>query len=99
VQPSDWEGLPMVVLEAMSAARPVVATRIRGVKELIRDGIDGLLVPPGDAHALATGIRMLLERPAMARRLGAAATKRVEADFTEAGMAGSYRTLWRQLAT
>ena len=99
VQPSDWEGLPMVVLEAMSAARPVVATRIRGVKELIRDGIDGLLVPPGDAHALATGIRMLLEGPAMARRLGVAAAKRVEADFTEAGMAGSYRTLWRQLAT
>ena len=98
VQPSDWEGLPMVVLEAMSAARPVVATRIRGIRELIRDGVDGLVVPPGDVHALATGIRMLLERPALAGRIGAAAAKRVEADFNEADMAGSYRMLWRQLA-
>jgi glycosyltransferase involved in cell wall biosynthesis len=98
VQPSDWEGLPMVVLEAMSAARPVVATRIRGVQELIRDGIDGVLVAPGDAHALATGIRTLLDHPDLARRLGAAAARRVEADFSEADMTGSYRILWRQLA-
>jgi glycosyltransferase involved in cell wall biosynthesis len=98
VQPSDWEGLPMVVLEAMSAARPVVATRIRGVQELVRDGIDGLLVAPGDADALATGIRTLLDHPDLARRLGAAAASRVESDFSEAGMAGSYRMLWRQLA-
>jgi glycosyltransferase involved in cell wall biosynthesis len=98
VQPSDWEGLPMVVLEAMSAGRPVVATRIRGVQELVRDGIDGLLVAPGDAHALATGIRTLLDHPDLARRLGAAAASRVEVDFSEAGMAGSYRVLWRQFA-
>jgi glycosyltransferase involved in cell wall biosynthesis len=70
VQPSDWEGLPLVVLEAMSAARPVVATRVRGLRELVRDGIDGLLVPPDDAGGLATAVATILTDHNLAWRRG-----------------------------
>ncbi|TME46639.1 MAG: glycosyltransferase, partial [Chloroflexi bacterium] len=77
LQPSDWEGLPLVVLEAMSAARPVVATRVRGLRELVRDGIDGLLVPPGDARGLATAVATILTDNNLACRLGSAAAARI----------------------
>ena len=99
VQPSDWEGLPLVVLEAMSAARPVVATRVRGLRELIRDGVDGLLVPSGDADALATAIATILTDHNLACRLGGAAAARFEHEFSEAAMVSAYRSLWLSLAT
>lgn len=66
------EGLPNVLLEAMSFARPVIATPIAGVRDLVRDEENGLLVPPGDAHALAAALRRLAEDRALAARLGAA---------------------------
>jgi glycosyltransferase involved in cell wall biosynthesis len=53
------EGLPMVVLEAMAAAVPVIASEVEGVPEAIRDGVDGLLVAPSDPAALATAIERL----------------------------------------
>ena len=99
LQPSDWEGLPLVVLEAMSAARPVVATRVRGLRELVRDGIDGLLVPPGDARGLATAVATILTDNNLACRLGSAAAARIENEFSEAVMIGAYRSLWRELAS
>jgi glycosyltransferase involved in cell wall biosynthesis len=98
VQPSDWEGLPLVVLEAMSAARPVVATRVRGLRELVRDGIDGLLVSPGDAGGLATALAAILADHDLASRLGGAAAARCEREFSEAAMVTAYRSLWRSLA-
>ena len=70
---SVTEGSPNSVLEAMAAARPVVATRVGGVPDAVHDGKTGLLVPAGDAAALATALRTLLATPARARALGAAA--------------------------
>ena len=88
-----------MVLEAMSAARPVVATRARGLRELVHDGIDGLLVPPGDASALAIAIATILRDHTLGSRLGSAAALRVEHEFSEAAMIDAYRSLWRSLAT
>ncbi|WP_349367874.1 glycosyltransferase family 4 protein [Salinarimonas sp.] len=63
VLPSFAEGLPVVVMEAMAAARPVVATAIAGVPELVREGETGWLVPAGDAEALADALRALAASP------------------------------------
>ena len=98
VHPSDWEGLPLVVLEAMSAARPVVATRAPGLRELVRDGEDGLLVPPGDAAALAASVTRVLADEQLALRLGDNAARRVEREFSESAMVEAYDSLWRTLA-
>jgi glycosyltransferase involved in cell wall biosynthesis len=84
--PSTVEGLPLVVLEAMAAGVPVVATPVGGVGELVADGETGLLVPPEDADALAGALRRLLAEPATARRLAAAARGRVEERFSEETM-------------
>ncbi len=76
VQPSNDEGLPNAVLEAMAAGVPVVATRVGGIPELLTDGVDGLLVDPGDPRALAAAISRLAGDEALRVRLGAAARER-----------------------
>jgi glycosyltransferase involved in cell wall biosynthesis len=86
VLPSWIEGLPLVVLEAMAHAKPVVATPVGGTPELVADGETGVLVPPRDPAALADAIRSLAADPARARRLGAAGRERVEREFSEAAM-------------
>ncbi len=83
VQP---EGLGRVVIEAGAMRCPVVATPLGGLREVIEDGVTGLLVPPGDADALALAILRVLDDPALAQRLGAAARQRMEAHFTLRGM-------------
>jgi len=79
--PSYWEGMPVVVLEAMAMARPVVSTRVRGCREAVVDGETGLLVPPRDVEALADAIIRLLSNKEMARRMGIAGRKRIEERF------------------
>jgi glycosyltransferase involved in cell wall biosynthesis len=73
---SRFEGLPIALLEAMAAARPVVATAVGGVPQAITDGQDGLLVPAGDRAALASALTLVLEDRSLADRLGAAARDR-----------------------
>lgn len=68
--PSDHEGLPLAILEAMSLGKPVVATAVGGVPSVIRDGENGLLVPPADADALAGGIASLISDEGLRARLG-----------------------------
>jgi len=79
VLPSYLEGQPLAVLEAMAAGLAVVATRVGANPDVIRDGIDGLLVEPGDIDGLVTALRRLLTDPQLRTRLGAAARARVEA--------------------
>ena len=78
VLPSFAEGVPVVLMEAMAAGRPVVATRIAGIPELVEDGISGILVPPGDAAALAKGILTALAAPVV---IGNAGRVKVARDF------------------
>jgi glycosyltransferase involved in cell wall biosynthesis len=72
VLPSLWEGMPHVVLEAMAAARPVVASRIAGLDELVVDGETGLLFNPGDPQSLAAALLVLITDRGRSRRMGEA---------------------------
>lgn len=88
VLPSHEEPFGIVVLEAMAAGRPIVATRAGGVPDIVRDGEEALLVPPRDPAALAGAISQLLADPARAQALGRAAQARVTGEFP----------LWRHAA-
>jgi glycosyltransferase involved in cell wall biosynthesis len=77
LMPSRWEGCPYTLLEAMQAGVPVVATRVGGIPELLRDGTDGLLVADEDAVALAEATIRLAGDEALRRTLAASARKRV----------------------
>ena len=77
----DTEGLGVVLLEAMNYGTPVIASRIGGIPDIVEDGVSGLLVPAGDAAALAGALRRLIEDPALASRLGEAGRQRVRDRF------------------
>src|SRR5207248_1164577 len=79
--PSEMEGLPLVVLEAMAQGKPVVATAVGGTPELVVHGETGLLVQPGDVEALAAALAQLLADPEQARRMGEAGRERVQREF------------------
>jgi glycosyltransferase involved in cell wall biosynthesis len=97
VLPSRFEGLPLVILEAMLAAVPVVATDVGSVAEAIDDGRTGLLVPASDPAALAAAIRGLLDDPVAARRLADAARQVAGEHFTASAMADRYDALYEQV--
>lgn len=80
VRPSLTDGMSLALLEAMASGTPVVATRVSGAEQLLRDGEHGLLVPPARPRALARAIDELLDDPARAGRIGAAARARAR-DF------------------
>lgn len=71
------EGIPVVLMEAMAMEIPCVSTFVAGIPELIRSGIDGILVPPSDECALAEALKRLIDDPALRRRLGVAARRRI----------------------
>jgi glycosyltransferase involved in cell wall biosynthesis len=75
------EGLPGVLMEAMAMEIPCVSTWITGVPELIRDGIDGILVPPADSFAFAAGLAKLIDDPELRRRIGIAGRARILEKF------------------
>jgi glycosyltransferase involved in cell wall biosynthesis len=76
---SDWENLPHAAVEALSVGVPVVSTHVGGVPEIVRDGGNGLLVPPSRPEELASAIRRVLEEPGLRARLAAEAKPSVEA--------------------
>ncbi len=85
VVPSTWyENAPLAVLEPMACGTPVVASAIGGIPELVRDGVDGLLVEPGSAASLAAAFGAIRADEANARRMGAAARERVGEEFAPA---------------
>lgn len=94
---SRSEGLGLVIVEAMAAGRPVVATRVGGVPEVVVDGETGLLVPPDDPGALAVAIRRLLADPALAARMGEAGRKRAHDQFGAGRMAALTASLYEEL--
>jgi glycosyltransferase involved in cell wall biosynthesis len=81
VVPSIYEGMPLVVLEAMAAAVPVVASRVSGIPEVVEDGCTGWLVAPEDPVSLAAALDAVLADPDEARRRGAAGRQRLEERF------------------
>jgi glycosyltransferase involved in cell wall biosynthesis len=98
VAPSTWpDPCPTVVLEAMAAGRAVVTTRTGGMVDMIRDGVDGVLLPPGDAHALAAAMRALISDPRNAAALGSAAHTRV-ADFTASRVVPRIERIYHDVA-
>lgn len=92
------ESLGLSLLEAMAAARPVVASRVGGIPEVVVDGETGLLVPPTDTKALAAGIVRLAADPALRTRLGAAGRARVTAHFSTAAITDQIESVYRQIA-
>jgi glycosyltransferase involved in cell wall biosynthesis len=72
ILPSRWEGLSRALMEAMAAGLPVIATQVDGIKDLITDGVNGLLVPSENAEALGDSILQLIDNTEMRKRIGAA---------------------------
>jgi glycosyltransferase involved in cell wall biosynthesis len=93
VMPSLWEGLPIALLEAMSAGLPVIATKVEGVEEVIVEGEHGLLVPIKDAGALANAIIQLLAAPQLRHKMGAASKAKVLELYTADRMCEQYLAL------
>lgn len=73
---SRWEGLPVAIMEALALGLPIVATAVGGIPEALHDGVDAVLVPPGDPEALAAALGALADDPERRARLGAAAARR-----------------------
>lgn len=95
--PSLAEGIPVTVLEAMACARPVVASRVGGVPEVVVDGVTGTLVPAGDPQALAEALRAYVAEPGLGPRHGAAGRERVVAGFSLERMVSDYQALYEAL--
>ncbi|HEY7142416.1 MAG TPA: glycosyltransferase family 4 protein [Methylomirabilota bacterium] len=94
---SRSEGSPVALIEAMAAGRPVVATRVGGVPDVVDDGVTGRLVPPGDAAAAAGAILELLSDPKRAQTIGQAARERVAPRFSVARLLTDLDELYRAL--
>jgi glycosyltransferase involved in cell wall biosynthesis len=91
--PSFAEGIPVVVMEAMAMALPVVTTRIMGIPELVAEGHDGILVPPGRVDCLTEALDRLVRAPGERRRLGEAGRRTVQQDYDVARSARRMRAV------
>jgi glycosyltransferase involved in cell wall biosynthesis len=97
VLPSANEGTPVTAIEALAVGRPVVATRVGGVPDVIRDGEDGFLVEVGDVHALADRLAVLAADPELRRRMGDAGRKRVLPRYSVDRLVDDVDRLYRSL--
>lgn len=91
------EGLPKALLEAAACGRPLIVTDVPGCRHFVRDGVEGLTVPPGDAGALADAIGRLAHDPALRQRMGAAARARLIGGFTEQHLQSDVQAVYRDL--
>ena len=91
------EGLPMVVLESLALGCPVVASRVEGIQETIRDAVDGCIVNPGDPAALAARLQSLLAAPDELKRLGQQGKERQRDGFSDRSMSQKTAAIYREL--
>lgn len=94
---SDYEGLPLTLLEAMATGVPSVCSAVDGIREIIRDGETGLLAEPGAEDAFTSQALRLINDPGLRSRIVKAARERVERDFDAAGMAAAVEAVYRRL--
>jgi glycosyltransferase involved in cell wall biosynthesis len=98
VMSSAWEGMPMVLLEAGAAGLPIVATRVGGNQEVVRDGVSGFLVAPRDHEALAAAMARLMALPVAERRaMGARGHDHVQAQYGLARVVDRYDAIYREV--
>ena len=97
VLPSRSEGFGRVNLEAMAMGKPVISTSVGGIPEVVLDGVTGILVPPGDSHALSRAIMRLLDDPHLRESMGREGRKRVEERFTLQGHVQRIQELYRDV--
>jgi glycosyltransferase involved in cell wall biosynthesis len=94
---TEGEGMSNSILEAMAAGLPVIASNVKGVANLVRHGVDGLLVAPHDPIGLADAIIKLLKAPERRQTMGRLGRSRALREFSVDGMAHGYRAIWRSL--
>jgi len=99
VLPSLWEGLSITLLEAMAASKPVVVTDIKGNREVVHDGVNGLLCQPYNGSALAEAITRLIEHPELAATLGKGARHTIEQCFDKQAMLAQTVDIYRTLTS
>jgi glycosyltransferase involved in cell wall biosynthesis len=97
VIPSLLEGFPMITLEAMAMEKPIIATNIDGITEQITDGTNGILIPPKDPSAIAQAIIRLINDRESGRKLGLAARKKVEQEFSVEKMVSKIEKVYLSL--
>lgn len=97
VLPSFFEGMGRVLLEAMAMEKPVVASKVGGIPDIVEDGVDGVLVKPGKAHELAAAIDRILSDKNLAESLGVAGRNKIKEQFSAQHMVESIEALYRDL--
>jgi glycosyltransferase involved in cell wall biosynthesis len=95
--PSYCEAMPMAILEGMAAGLPVIATTVGAIGQVVRDGVEGFLVPPGDIEALAGKMVQMARDADLRRRMGEAARKRVAAKYSLEAMARPIEQMYMQI--
>ncbi|AEG15312.1 glycosyl transferase group 1 [Desulfofundulus kuznetsovii DSM 6115] len=95
---SAWEGLPNVVMEAMAAAKPVVATNVGGVPELVQEGVTGFMVPPRNAEALSTAMSKMMALPESKRKaMGQSGRAHIEVNYSLERVVDQWEALYMEL--
>jgi len=95
--PSRQEGLPLAILEALATGIPVISTPVGGIPDAVVDGVSGLLVPPGDAPALASALARLIGDAGLRARLGAAGRRLFESEFDMRNTFFQLKTIYQEL--
>jgi glycosyltransferase involved in cell wall biosynthesis len=94
---SHHEGLPVSLMEAMAMEKPVVAYNIRGVRDLVEDGVNGFLLPFGDIEGLANKIIYLMENPEIAKEMGRRGREKIEKEFSLKIILKDMKNLYKEI--
>lgn len=95
---THFEGTPLAVLEALASGLPVVASSVGGVPEILRDGLEGFLVAPGNPSQLASCLQRLIREPALRKRMGECGRETVKTAFSKRQLADRYLALYKELS-